>query len=143
MAGTVNKVILIGHLGKDPEVRYSSGGNSLAIANFSVATNEIRKNKDGNRHDHTEWHRIVAFGKLAETCRELLKKGKLVYLEGRIQTRDWEDQSGVKKVSTEIVASNITLLSKREDGGGISSAEVPFDVPTDNDIESDDKDIPF
>jgi single-strand DNA-binding protein len=115
----LNKVMLIGHLGRDPEMRYTSSG--LAVANFSLATNETWTGKDGQRETRTEWHRIVAFGRLGEICGEYLNKGKLVYIEGRLQTRDWEDRDGNKRSTTEIVASGMQMLSNRgapADGAG-------------------------
>lgn len=111
MAG-LNKAILIGNLGRDPEVRYTPNG--LAVANFSIATSEAWSNKNGERETRTEWHRIVAFGKLGEICGEYLSKGKQVYIEGRIQTREWEDRDGNKKYTTEIVASQMLMLGSKD-----------------------------
>jgi single-strand DNA-binding protein len=111
MAG-LNKAILIGNLGRDPEVRYTQNG--LAVATFSIATSETWLNKSGERETRTEWHRIVAFGKLGEICGEYLSKGKQVYIEGRIQTRDWEDRDGNKRYTTEIVASQMQMLGTKE-----------------------------
>ncbi len=121
MAKSVNKVILIGHLGKDPEIRYTP--NNTAVATFSVATNERFKDKDGNWGDRTEWHNVVVWDRLAEVAQNYLKKGGQVYIEGRIQTRSWDDkQTGEKKYRTEIVASDLVLLGGRqqgaEEGGG-------------------------
>ena len=96
--GSVNKVILVGHLGGDPEGRFTPGGT--AVTTFSIATNESRRNSEGNWDDHTEWHRCVLFGKQAETAAEYVKKGQMVYVEGRLQTRSWEDKDGVKLYST-------------------------------------------
>lgn len=107
MAG-VNKVILIGNLGADPEIRYTPGG--LAVANFRLATTENRTNKEGQREQRTEWHRIVTYGKLAEICGEHLAKGKQVYIEGRLQTRSWDDKDGNKKWTTEVIANNMQML---------------------------------
>ena len=104
----VNKVILVGNLGADPEVRYSSTGT--AVANFRIATSENWTNKEGGKETRTEWHRIVAFGKLAEICAEYLNKGKQVYVEGRLQSRSWEDKDGNKRWTTEIVANNVVML---------------------------------
>ena len=112
MAG-VNKIILIGRLGRDPEVRYTPSG--LGVANFSIATSEEWKDKaTGEKKERTEWHRIVAFGKLGEICGEYLSKGKQVYIEGRIQTREWEDKEGNKRYTTEIVASQMQMLSPKD-----------------------------
>jgi single-strand DNA-binding protein len=109
----VNKAILVGNLGADPEVRHTAGGTP--VANFRIATTENYTNRDGQRESRTEWHRIVTFGKLAEICGQYLKKGKQVYIEGRIQTREWEDQSGTKKYTTEIVANQMQMLGRAGD----------------------------
>ena len=122
MARSLNKVMLIGRLGRDPEIRYSTDG--LAIANFSVATDESYKDKSGNRQTQTEWHRIVAFGKLAEICGEYLMKGRLVYIEGRIRTRSWTDKNGEKKYTTEIIANNMFILDSKGDSSTKVSAHV-------------------
>ena len=111
--GSVNKVILIGHLGKDPDVRHSQSG--ATITSFSLATNETWNNKDGQREERTEWHRIVVFGKLADICGQYLKKGKQVFIEGRLQTRSWEDRDGNKRYTTEVVANNMTMLGRAGD----------------------------
>ena len=112
--GTVNKVIIIGRLGKDPDMRYTPSGT--AVANFSVATNYATKDQDGNWNDQTEWHNVSTFGRLAEFAGEYLKKGKLVFIEGRLQTRNWEDQNGVKHYRTDIIASEMQLLGSRSEG---------------------------
>jgi single-strand DNA-binding protein len=112
MAKSLNKVMLIGNLGKDPELRYTTSG--VAVATFSIATSESWKDQDGNLQERTEWHNIVVWRKLAEICGEWLKKGKRVYIEGRIQTRSYDDKNGVKKYVTEIVADDMIML----DGGG-------------------------
>lgn len=111
MAG-VNKVILIGNLGKDPEIRYLEG--NLAKVKFSLATSEHYKDKNGNKVEHTEWHHIVLWGGLAESAVKLLKKGMQIYLEGKIQTRDWNDKQGIKKNITEIIVESYQLLQKKE-----------------------------
>ena len=122
MAGkSLNKVMLIGNLGRDPEVRYTSGGR--AVANFTIATNESWKDKDGNQQDRTEWHKIVAWGKLGEICGEYLSKGNRIYIEGRIQTRDWEDKEGNKRYTTEIVLNEMIMLGGRDEGAGERSGE--------------------
>jgi single-strand DNA-binding protein len=113
---SVNKVILVGNVGRDPELRYTQGGQP--VASFSIATNERFKDKDGNWKDRTEWHRIVAWARLAEVCGEYLRKGSQVYVEGRIQTRDWEDKEGNKRTTTEIVILSMQMLGRRGDGGG-------------------------
>jgi single-strand DNA-binding protein len=115
MARGINKVILVGNLGNDPEVRYAANGS--AIANISVATTDSWKDKNtGEQQDRTEWHRVVMFNRLGEIAGEYLKKGSQVYIEGRLQTRKWQDQSGQDKYSTEIVASEMQMLGGR--GGG-------------------------
>jgi single-strand DNA-binding protein len=112
--GTVNKVIIIGRLGSDPEMRYMPDG--LAIANMSVATNEVRKDRNtGENQEQTEWHKIVAFGKLAEIIGQYLRKGARAYFEGRIQTEKWQDQQGQTRYSTKIIASEMQMLDSRGD----------------------------
>ena len=117
MAG-VNKVILIGNLGKDPELRYTPGGQP--VATFSLATTERYNDKNGQRQDKTEWHSVVAWGKLAELVNQYLKKGRSAYIEGRITTRSWDDKDGNKKYKTEIVANQIQFLGA---GGAGSSGD--------------------
>lgn len=121
MAG-VNKAILVGNLGKDPEVRYLEGGT--AVANFPLATSESYKDKSGNRVDQTEWHNIVVWRGLAEVAEKYLKKGMQVYIEGKIKTRSWQDKEGNKRYTTEIVADNLTILSRKDDSSsqGTSAA---------------------
>ncbi|HKB75128.1 MAG TPA: single-stranded DNA-binding protein [Myxococcales bacterium] len=117
MAGSgVNKVILVGNLGKDPEVRYTPGGQ--AVANFTIATNENWTDKSGQKQERTEWHRIVVWGKQAELCGEYLSKGRQVYLEGRLQTREWTNKEGAKQYTTEVVANQVVFLSGGERGQG-------------------------
>jgi single-strand DNA-binding protein len=121
MAG-INKAIIVGRLGKDPEMRYMPDGT--AVANFSVATSEDWKDKTtGEKKERTEWHRIVAFRKLGEICGEYLSKGKLVYIEGRIQTRAWDDKDGNKRYTTEIVASDMQMLGSKDEGAKRNTAE--------------------
>jgi single-strand DNA-binding protein len=120
MAGSVNKVILVGHLGKDPEVRYTPNGQ--AVANFTVATNDSWTDKAGQKQDRTEWHRIVVWAKLAELCGEYLSKGRQVYLEGRLQTREWTNKEGAKQYTTEVVANQVVFLSGGERGQGRGSS---------------------
>jgi single-strand DNA-binding protein len=121
MAG-INKAIIVGRLGKDPEMRYMPDGT--AVANFSVATSEEWKDKaSGEKKERTEWHRIVAFRKLGEICGEYLSKGKLVYIEGRIQTRSWDDKDGNKRTTTEIVASDMQMLGPRDESAKKNSGE--------------------
>lgn len=109
---SVNKVILIGNLGRDPELRYTQGGQG--VANFTLATNERWRDKDGQNQERTEWHRIVVWGKQAENCAQYLQKGRSCYIEGRLQTREWEDKEGNKRQTTEIVAQNVTFLGGRD-----------------------------
>jgi single-strand DNA-binding protein len=113
---SVNKVILVGRLGRDPETRFTGGGQ--AVANFSVATDETYKDKNGERQKRTEWHKIVVWGKQAEIAQQYLKKGSLIFIEGRIQSREWQDKEGQKRTSFEIVASNFRMLGGRGDGAG-------------------------
>ena len=140
MAG-INKVILIGNLGSDPEVRYTPSG--VAVANFNIATSEEWKDKDsGEKKERTEWHRIVAWRRLGEICGEYLSKGKQVYIEGRLQTRDWEDRDGNKRYTTEIVANDVQFLGARDSSESArprstSSTDyqgMPAQGPADDDI---------
>jgi single-strand DNA-binding protein len=111
---SVNKVILVGRLGRDPETRYTGGGQ--AVANFSVATDETYKDRNGERQKRTEWHKIVVWGKQAEIAQQYLKKGSLIFIEGRIQSREWQDKEGQKRTSFEIVANNFRMLGGRAEG---------------------------
>ncbi len=121
---SINKVILIGNLGSDPDVRFTSGGQ--AVANFSIATNERWKNKvTGQPEERTEWHKIVVFGKLAELCRDYLAKGRTVYLEGRLQTRKWEDKEGQTRYTTEIVGQTVQFLGSGKGGVSVEKTEPP------------------
>ncbi|HET9579532.1 MAG TPA: single-stranded DNA-binding protein [Usitatibacter sp.] len=113
---SVNKVILIGNLGRDPETRYMPDGG--AITNVSIATTETWKDKNGDKQEKTEWHRVAFFGKLAEIAGEYLKKGSQVYVEGRLQTRKWQDKDGQDKYTTEIVANAMQMLGSRQGMGG-------------------------
>lgn len=140
--GSVNKVILIGNLGRDPELKYTPSGT--AVVNFTVATNEVWKDKEGQKQEHTEWHRVVAFGKLAEICGEHLKKGKQVYLEGSIRSRTFKDREGVEKSAVEIRLDTMVMLGRLEGGrpgGGESPG--PREVPEKSEPEFNDDDIPF
>ena len=132
--GSVNKVVLVGHLGGDPETRFTPSG--AAVANFNLATNESWKDANGELQDKTEWHRCVMFGKSAELAGELLKKGQLVYMEGQLQTRNWEDKDGIKRYTTEVVCDMFTMLGRKMDTD--SSQQV---APTSNIDEEDD--LPF
>jgi len=153
----VNKAIIVGNLGRDPELRYTQGGSP--VCQLSIATTRAYTNKNNDRIEETEWHRVVVWGKSAEHCNEYLSKGRQVYVEGRIQTRSYEDKDGVKRYSTEIVAESVQFLGRKPDGQGAQrqasgpagqqSAGAP-DMPegkgwNDNYIPSDpgDDDIPF
>jgi single-strand DNA-binding protein len=157
MAKSVNKVILLGNVGKDPEIR-STGGGTL-VANFTLATGDRQKDPQGNWQERTEWHNLVAFTRLAEIVRDYVKKGSKLYVEGKIQTRSWDDkESGAKRYRTEIIVNDISLLSGRDEGGsggysrgsGTSSSSAGMDqrAPAGNDeyaqqAEISDDDIPF
>lgn len=138
MAG-VNRVFLIGHLGKDPEVRYTPSGS--AVANFSVATSEEWK-KDGQKQERTEWHNIVAWRRLGEICGEYLHKGSQVYIEGKLQTRAWEDREGKKRYTTEIVAQNMQMLGGARQSREESTSFDDYPDPGGVDVPDDDS-IPF
>lgn len=124
MAG-INKVIIVGNLGKDPEVRHTPSGQ--AVANFSIATSESWNDKDGQKQERTEWHRIVVWGKLAELCGKYLSKGRQCYLEGKLQTRAWDDKDGNKRYTTEVVANTVQFL------GGSTGASAGRDNMQDED----------
>jgi single-strand DNA-binding protein len=116
----INKVILVGNLGRDPEVRTTTSGQP--VANFSVATSRRWKDRDGNRQEQTEWHNVVCFGRQAEIAGQYLTRGRQVYVEGRLQTRSWDDKnSGEKKYRTEVICDNFQMLGSRTDGGGSGS----------------------
>lgn len=142
MAG-VNKVILIGNLGADPELRYTSGNQ--AVADMRIATSRRWRDKNGEMQEDTQWHRIVVWGKQAEQCKEYLAKGRQVYIEGRLQTRQWEDRDGNKRYTTEVVAQTVQFLSNQRGGGGGGYDAPPppsdRDAPPMDDLPEDD--IPF
>ena len=125
MSGSVNKVILVGRLGKDPEVKYTPSG--APVAKFSLATDESFKDRTGEKQNRTEWHNIVAWNKLAEICGEYLTKGKLVYIEGSIRSRQWQDQAGNKRTAYDIIANNMQMLGSRADSERTPSG--PTDRP--------------
>lgn len=133
---SVNKVILVGRLGRDPETRYTSSGQ--AVCNFTLATDESYRDRSGERQKRTEWHRIVLWGKLAEIAQQYLRKGALVYIEGRIQTRQWDDRDGNKRTSTEIVANVMRMLGARAD----TAAEAE-PLPPESEEAPNDEDLPF
>ncbi|NNE39005.1 MAG: single-stranded DNA-binding protein [Gammaproteobacteria bacterium] len=147
MARGINKVILVGNLGNDPDVRYTANG--AAVSNISIATSESWKDKEtGEQQEKTEWHRVVFFGRLAEIVAEYLKKGSQVYVEGRLQTRKWQDKEGHDRYTTEVVANEMQMLGSRSSGGGSydqsSSAPAkepaPAKKPDENFVDDD---IPF
>jgi single-strand DNA-binding protein len=121
---SVNKVILLGNLGRDPETRYTTGGD--AVTNLNIATSEQWKDKAGEKQERTEWHRVVLFGRQAEIAGEYLKKGRSVYIEGRLQTRKYTDKDGVEKYSTEIVADRMQLIGGARDAGAGSGGDAEF-----------------
>jgi single-strand DNA-binding protein len=142
--GSVNKVILVGNLGRDAELRYTPGG--AAVAAVSLATTETWNDKEGQRQEKTEWHRVVLWGKQAETLSQYLQKGKQIYIEGRLQTRQWDDKDGNKRYTTEIRGDRVVLLSGGGGGGGQrfqreSGAAHP--EPMDVGPELSEDDIPF
>ena len=140
---SVNKAILIGHLGRDPEVRYTAGGD--AVCNFSIATSEQWKDKNGEKQERTEWHRITTWGKLAEIAGEHLKKGALVYIEGSIRTNKYTDKDGAEKYSTDIHAQQMRFLSRAPDGKPSSQQRERGESPKGGGKRQDDfdDDIPF
>jgi single-strand DNA-binding protein len=151
MAGSVNRVILVGRLGKDPEIRSIPSGTS--VAKFSIATDERFTDKSGEKQERTEWHNIEAWGKLGEICGQYLRKGKLVYIEGSIRTESWDDkESGQKKYRTKIVASEMQMLDKKGDdeggggysgGGGYTRKPAAASAPAGGGQMEDDDEVPF
>jgi len=154
MSAGVNKVFLLGRLGKDPDLRFSQ--NQTPICNFSLATSERRKDASGQWSDHTEWHNIVVFGKVAENCSNFLKKGREVFIEGRIQTRKWQDKEGKDRYTTEILAQSVQFIGSKADAGASAAAAAQGDLSPFEDLKSadeissapeevtfDDDDIPF
>jgi single-strand DNA-binding protein len=147
MSGSVNKVILVGRLGKDPEVKYTPSG--APVAKFTMATDEVFKDRAGEQQRRTEWHTIVAWNKLAEICGQYLTKGKQVYVEGSIRSRQWEDQSGNKRTAYEIVAREMKMLGSKTDSDrsvpgrepAPAEAEATSEAPATSEISDDD--IPF
>ena len=147
MSSSVNKVILIGRLGKDPEIRSTPGGTT--VAKFTIATDERFTDRNGEKQERTEWHNIVAWSKLAEICGQYLKKGKLVYIEGSLRTDSWDDkETGQKRYRTEIVAQNMQMLDRKGDEGGGSYgggsyAGAKKGTPSAPDTIEDDEEVPF
>ena len=144
---SLNKVMLIGRLGKDPEIRYTPDG--APVANFSLATSDFWTDKGGTRQERTEWHNIVAWNKLAELAKRYLTKGRQVYVEGRLRTREWDDRDGNKRRTTEIVINQMVLLGSRGEGGSETYAAPAAGRPVSDseapaaDVEITDDDIPF
>ena len=152
---SVNKVILVGNLGRDPETRYTTSGE--AVTNVSIATTDTWKDKNGEKQERTEWHRVAFFGKLAEIAGEYLKKGSQVYVEGRLQTRKWQDKDGQEKYTTEIVADRMQMLGSRSGAGAAGGGESPErerssaaasggsarGAPAKKNVDDLDDDIPF
>lgn len=144
--GTINKVLIIGRLGKDPDMRYAPSGT--AIASFSVATNHSVKDAEGSWNEQTEWHSIKTFGRQAEFVGEYLKKGRQVFVEGRLQTSSWEDQSGQKKYRTEIIASNVQFIGSKSESDSAEPAPAK-DAPApaqNNQVDAppaEEDDLPF
>ena len=137
---SLNKVILIGNLGQDPEARFTPQGT--AVTNLSIATNESWKDQSGEIQDRTEWHRVVVYGRMAETATEYMKKGQMVYVEGRLHTREWEDQNQIKRKTTEIRCDNFTMLGRRSDAPTGQSQGAMSPSPSAPASEVDD-DLPF
>ena len=135
----VNKAILIGRLGKDPEVRYTPDGTM--VTNFNLATDEQWKDKNGEKVQKTEWHKIVTFGKLAEICGNYLVKGKMIFIEGKIQTRSWDDKDGVKRYTTEIIANNMQMLDSKGQGKADESYGETANTVSSGNLPQDD--VPF
>ena len=155
---SVNKVILVGNLGRDPETRYTTNGD--AVTNIRVATTDTWKDKNGEKQEKTEWHTVVFFGRQAEIAGEYLKKGRQVYIEGRLQTRKWQDKEGQDRYTTEIVADRMQMLGSREGGGAPSAPSDPGErepvaagasgggrkgsaAPAKKNVDDLDDDIPF
>ena len=138
---SVNKAILIGNLGSDPELRHTQSGT--AVCNLRLATNETWTDRDGQKQERTEWHSIVVFGRQAETCDQYLQKGRQVYVEGRIQTRDWEDNDGHKRYTTEIVAHTVQFLQGGQSGASYDSSYGQSDSSQGFNSSFEEDDIPF
>lgn len=136
---SVNKIILVGNLGRDPEMRYLPSGE--AVANLAIATTDSYKDKQGQKVEHTEWHRVSFFGRLGEVCGEYLKKGSQVYIEGSIRTRKYTDKEGVEKYATEIRGDRMQMLGNKSEGGNQSSA--PLSKQAVAGFDDDDNSIPF
>jgi single-strand DNA-binding protein len=136
--GSVNRVMLVGHVGGAPDIRYTPSGT--AVTNLSVATNEVYRDTEGNEQARTEWHRVVLWGKQAEFANNYIKKGRLVYIEGRLQTRTWEDRNNIERRTTEVVANAITPLGPATPGEEVEQEEEAASV---SEEPPEDDDIPF
>jgi len=139
--GSVNKVILIGNLGADPEMRQTQ--NATPVVTMRLATNEVWTSRDGERNERTEWHRVVVWGKQAQTCNEYLRKGRPVYVEGSLRTREWQDKEGQKRYTTEVVAQKIVLIGSRPGEGGGRASEGAGDEAFAGEPAVQDEDLPF
>ena len=140
--GSVNKIVLVGHLGADPESRFTPSG--VAVSTFNMATNESWKNKEGEYEDRTEWHRIVLYGKAAETASEYMKKGQLAYVEGRIRTRSWEDKDGMTRYTTEVLGDRFTMLGRKSENKSTAPADAGAGASASaGGGGGDDDDLPF
>jgi single-strand DNA-binding protein len=145
--GSVNKVILVGNLGRDAELRYTPGG--AAVATLNIATTEVFKDKEGQKKEDTQWHRVILWGKTAESLQDYLKKGKQIYVEGKLQTRKWKDKDGVEKYTTEVKGDRVVLLGGGRTDGGASDRGGRSTTADDNmsqmggSVELTDDDIPF
>lgn len=144
---SLNKVLILGNLGSDPELKMLPSGQ--AVAQFNVATNDVWVDKGGQRQERTEWHRIVVWGRQAEQCAQYLKKGRTVFIEGRLQTRQWDDKTGQKRYTTEIVANNVQFIGGQGQGGRFED-QAPMPEPTGRDLPQgggggviSDEDVPF
>lgn len=138
----VNKIILVGRLGKDPEIRYTQSG--AGVTNFNLATSENWTDREGQKQERTEWHRVVVWGKMAEVCSQYLQKGRQVYVEGRLQTRQWDDKDGNKRYTTEVVANTVQFLDKAGSAQESSDQSMGAPIPApSNDNAGMDEDIPF
>jgi single-strand DNA-binding protein len=138
---SVNKAILVGRLGRDPEGRATAGGSK--VVRLNVATDEVWSDQRGERQKRTEWHRIVVFGKTAENCERYLKKGSLVYVEGRLQTQEWQDKTGAKRYTTEIVANDVKFLDSAKSSGGGGDSDVHGGDGNDGGASPEDDSVPF
>jgi single-strand DNA-binding protein len=141
MSRGLNKVMVIGHLGRDPEMRYTPSGRP--VTTYTVATSRSWNTSDGERHSETEWFNVVTWGNLAEICKQYLTKGQQVYIEGRLQTRHWEDKEGVKHSTVEIVATEMMMLGERREGNSHGASSEEPAIPVESESQSGDDEFPF